>query len=518
MIGYAVSAMTPSDLLALIARTPGSGLQEESPKTAILLARLDDDNVRLAWSTLRATLPDYLDEVVITQVGTDADLDADGGKPGLNAVFRITMRKKQIDGQLCFLTVPTGDGWYEKLADVSHVLVAAMSAEESFTTYRARYQHWSLDTPQSISPTEALPDPRRYCTDFTQRGVVVADLRPWLLNSAPAKDDGAMFMVWRSVAVVKAMAAIADHLSVERDLTFHFSGPPAVTFALADVKVGVIFAQLNAAVLWVYGGGQRDAETRHLLLAHEWARSWSKSEQAHLGADALKSAQAAFNAFVKSGSKETLKAIAELRKGVVDEGQKISQRAQDLSGALWKDLAVASAPFVLKILSDSARLPVGAAAGGLALAAALFLAFSYAMQVFINRRYFQRQDEARAIWRSALSTVLSGREIEEYGEAPLANSKKDYEIVCCWVGAFYLVLIGILVIFGIANLRSAPASGWSNSAVASNASTLETEATTNNAGDAESLNSAASVSQPMSNAVASAPYPTNAAKAPGQSR
>jgi hypothetical protein len=261
-----------------------------------------------------------------------------------------------------------------------------------------------------------------------------------------------VFGAWRGAAATQLVAALADQLSIDSGLVFHFSGPPAVSVKEADIDPVALFDRLNAGAIWVFAEGKRDADTRHLLLASEWARSHGRGAAADFGKGALISAQNAYSAYVKAGSRETLRAIADLRRGVVEESQKISQRAQDLAGALWKDLAVAAAPFVLKILADSARIPNHTVAGGLALAAALFLVYSFAMQVFINRRYFKRQDEARKIWRSALSTVLSPQEIEDYSETPIARSIKDYRTVRFWVGLFYGGLVVVLLAFAYANL------------------------------------------------------------------
>jgi len=103
---------------------------------------------------------------------------------------------------------------------------------------------------------------------------------------------------------------------------------------------------------WTFTTGARDADTRHLLLAAEWARSHSGGQ---LGEGCSESAEAAYGAYVKAGSKDSLKALAELRKTVVDEAQKASQKAQDMAGAMWKDLAVATTPFVIKVLPDSEK-------------------------------------------------------------------------------------------------------------------------------------------------------------------
>ncbi len=168
--------------------------------------------------------------------------------------------------------------------------------------------------------------------------------------------------------------------------------------------------------------------------------------------DSLESARAAYAAYVKSGSRETLKALADLRKAVVEETQRVSQRAQDLAGALWKDLTVAAAPFVLKILADAAKTSSQSVAGGLALAAAVFLVFSFCIQVHINRRYLRGQKAARAVWRNALNSVLSPAEVEEFSDRPIDSAVRDYRRVHLLVGGFYVFLVIALLTFAAQSL------------------------------------------------------------------
>lgn len=204
---------------------------------------------------------------------------------------------------------------------------------------------------------------------------------------------------------------------------------------------------IQAAAKWVFADG-KDAEPRHLLLSTEWARAQAGAQTDDVPERSLGSARTAYVAFVRSSSKETLKALADLRKGVVEETQKASQRAQDLAGGLWKDLAIASAPFVLKVLPDSAKAGATGVSVLLAWGAAAFLAYSFLVQTHINRRYFRTQRDGRVAWRGALGTILSTAELEQFGEKPIRDSIRDYRFVRRVVGAIYVSLFVGLLAFG----------------------------------------------------------------------
>jgi hypothetical protein len=99
-------------------------------------------------------------------------------------------------------------------------------------------------------------------------------------------------------------------------LVYHFSGPPSAKFEVSDEIAVSLLSELTDGAVWTFATGARDADTRHLLLASEWARSYSAGR---LGDGSVESASAAYGAYVKSGSKESLKALADLRKTVVEE-------------------------------------------------------------------------------------------------------------------------------------------------------------------------------------------------------
>jgi len=339
----AVLRISPSALVAEATESPGD---------LILRSALADSALRRDWRALRTT-------------------------PGAGSeILSRTASKATVDGELRLLLGRSASVCGDALASCSCVQVADMAVDETFATFGTRVQPWTADPPAPFAPSEPLADPREFTKDFTGTGAVPRDVRPWLLRSAPIT-RGATFQAWQTTALHRLTAAIADQVTWEAGATwYHLSGPPSQTFALSDADLLVLAPGLFAGAGWVYGAGF-DVETRHLLLANESARAYRPDALIGLADRAFDSAKSAYNAYVKSSSRETLKALADLRKAVIEETQKVSQRAQDLANALWKDLAVAAAPFVVKILSDAANISTGAIAGGLAFVAAAFLAFSY---------------------------------------------------------------------------------------------------------------------------------------------
>lgn len=426
--------------------------RDERPGHFVMRARLDDPSLRAEWLTLRSEPPPFIGKVAITEVDDDVELD-EGAPTEPGDVYRITIQTPTVAGQLRLFLSASLEGWIDQTADVGLVMIADLGPEETFATRRARFQLWTTEEPEGFAPSEPAPDPRAFCSDFTGAHQTPSDIRPWLVRSAPVS-QGDAWAVWTKASSRKLMAAISDRVSNgDHGPLYHFSGPPACTVSLTDAEVTALNPELQAAAEWIFLEG-RDADTRHLFMAAEWARTHRAGAADRLGNGSLASAMAAWAAYAKSGSRETLKALTELRKAVADEGQKAAQRAQDMAGAMWKDVAIASVPFVLKILPDASKLTSQRLAGTFALIAASFLVFSFGIQVYINSRYFRTQAAAREVWKRSLNTALTPDEVEELSEAPIKAGGTDYERVRLAIGIVYAVLVAALLVYAVANLSA----------------------------------------------------------------
>lgn len=443
---------TPQRIAELVRRTTASEDRDERPGHLVLRARLDDLALRTEWLTLRSEPPPFIGKVAITEVDDDIELD-EHAPVEAGEIFRITIQTPRVAGQIrLFLSASLAD-WMDQTAEVDVVMIADMGPEETFATRRARFQLWTTEEPEAFAPSEPAPDPRAFCSDFTGTHQTPSDIRPWLVRSAPVRQSDA-WAIWTKASARKLMAAVSDRVSNgEHGPLYHFNGPPACTLSLTDAEVAVLNPELQAAAEWIFLEG-RDADTRHLFMAAEWARTHRAGTTGLLGKGSLASAMAAWAAYAKSGSKETLKALTELRKAVADEGQKAAQRAQDMAGAMWKDVAIASVPFVLKILPDASKLTSQRVAGMFALTAAAFLVFSFGIQVFINSRYFQTQAAARGVWKRALNTALTPDEVEDFSETPIQTGVADYQRVQLAIGIVYAALVMALLAYAMANLSA----------------------------------------------------------------
>lgn len=440
--------MTPTRVSDLIVRTAQPTDIDERPGLAILHADLSNAEVRGAWLDLRRSPPPFIASIVITNVESDEQLEDD--TPASDARFRIVVETASAEEELRLFLGNSLLKAVDAIEHVNCVQIADMGGNGTFTTYRSRFQVWTNEPPEPYAPSETLPDPRTLSNDFTRVRLVPEDLRPWLQRGGPKKSSTA-YEAWKRLSGPRLLAALANRVSeTDAGIAYHFSGPPSCIITPSPTQLHTIFDRMMAGAVWVFTEG-RDTDTRHLLLANELARSHRKSSFDDIGDGSLDSAKGAYAAYVKSSSRETLKALAELRKTVSDEAQKASQKAQDLASSLWKDAALAAVPFGLKLLPDAAKVGNRYLAGAMAIAAILLVASSYGTQLFINHKFFKNQQDARRIWKQALNTVLTPAEIEEFSEKPITKSIADYRTVRCWVGFVYSGLIITLAVFAIYN-------------------------------------------------------------------
>ena len=442
--------MTPTGFVEFIRRTTRTTISEH-PGVLRLHGAFVDGEACAEWRALPAALPPFIAGSVIRYAGTDAAIDDDEADFAGN-VFDIIVTKNVCANELRFFFESAIVDVIESSCDVDHIRIADLDPQGTFSTCRSRFALWDLEPPHDFAVREALPDPRSYTKDFTGAGLVASDLRPWMVRSLPAR-EGAAFCAWRLASCRRLLAATCDQVSGTPDRpAYHFSGPPTRVAKLTAAALPSLFERLQSGAAWSFGAA-KDADTRHLLLASEWARTWQADAPTRFGENSLGSAKSAYAAYVKSGSKETLKALTDLRKAVAEETQKISQRASDLAGAIWKDLAIAGVPFLVKILPDSTKTSFPYAIPVVAVIAAVFLIFSYVVQVWINGQFFNRQESSRQPWKEALGGALSADEIAGISDRPIAGSIKDYGRVRTAVGIVYVLLVFFLLAFALENFE-----------------------------------------------------------------
>ena len=263
------------------------------------------------------------------------------------------------------------------------------------------------------------------------------------------------YLAWQAVAARRLLGGLVSSASLDGEVVWlQVSGPPVFRIRADDPRVAAAWATLTEAVTWVYLSGF-DTEARHRLFSGELARMDRPGQQFLVTLQrALESSKVAYEAYVQSSSRETLKALADLRKTVIEETQKVTQRAQDMTAGLWRDAAVMVAPFVLKIASDSSKpTPIWVSAG-FYFAAATFIVLSFVLQWRINKAFFRSQKTSRRRWMETFYTYVSAQERDEIAEAPIKQAMTSYRETRRTLLIVYVVLVSVLIWFGIDTIRT----------------------------------------------------------------
>lgn len=442
--------MTPKQLAELITRTALQGVRE-GIDLATFRGRFESDEDRDAWAELLRQVPDFLQSIDVKEVDTDADYVADD-LPPVGDEFRVVLRKEKFEGVVSILlsrSFRTIIESRDRIEEFETVAIADLDPESAFATYSQRFVPWDNVKLEAFEGRAPLPDPRALVTDFLDPTFVPADLRHWLAVDLPPKIANEFVDDWRGLAAQRVMAAIVDRVSsLEGSPQFHLQGPPTVSFCLSEQVARRLYDTLNSAGQWVYAGEPRDIDARHMLLANEIARAFRHGGFDNLDAQCLESAKSAYVAYIKSKSAEALKALSALRQSVLSETKEITERALGFARAMWKDLAIASAPFVVKVIVDASTTENSQIAKGLCFAAAGFLIFSVGAQWFLNERWLCHQKKARGVWQLDINTALTADEMKKIADDPIARSVFDYRAIGVVVTAIYLAIAWVLWQYG----------------------------------------------------------------------
>jgi hypothetical protein len=456
LLGTKSPAMTSSSvrLVECVRELAAAGaVIDERADALVLRGQLPSAQSQSWWIECAANAPPPIPSVQVYDLGIGGDL----GPDDVFSVDRkvvITIQKPAIPGVVVFIFQASLARYLAERCLSSRIAVVDLAPTQSFIARGLEVVHWEL--PAAPVPSEAAPiaiDPTPYVRDFVPDREIVSDLSPWMLHTAPATMSVA-FAAWEAMAARRLLAGLVSSASLtDGRVWLQCAGPPIYRIR-ADEVVGTSRARLTEAAAWVFLSGT-DVEVRHLLFATELARAQRDGEDfIAILKRALEAAKAAYEAHVQSASRETLKALADLRKSVVEETQKVVQRAQDLTGNLWRDLAVSAAPFVMKIFTDAGKAPAPVISAIFYFVAAAFVALSFILQWRINSRFFASQSKARKRWMQTLYSYISEREREEIAEAPINDAVRGYWETWLALLVVYVCLVSFLIFAGARTLHT----------------------------------------------------------------
>ncbi|EAQ35285.1 hypothetical protein NB311A_13251 [Nitrobacter sp. Nb-311A] len=427
---------------------------DERIDALVLRGRLPSADAQVAWLEFADDVPPPFSSLQVYNPALGGDLVRGDDFDPMRDVI-ITLGKPVADGCAFFVFQSGIPHYLAQRAVLPRLAIVDFNSAQAFHARGLEVAAWDLAQP--VPPPECSTgpiDPSRYVRDFVPDREIVTDLNPWMLVTAPAASSPA-YQAWEAIAARRLLGGLVSRAWLEDGQVWLQAAatPPIYRIKADDSALPGTRSQLTEAASWVFLSGT-DIEARHLLFSGELARARRPQQDLATTLDqALEAAKAAYEAHVQSSSRETLKALADLRKTVIDETQKVAQRAQDLAATLWRDLAVSAAPFVLKILGDATKTPDPIISSAFYFAAAGFIGLSFSLQWRINGAFFQSQAASRRIWMQSLYSYISVREREEIAETPIDQAMKNYRETHGALLVVYGLLIVVLIAFGVHALQ-----------------------------------------------------------------
>lgn len=303
---------------------------------------------------------------------------------------------------------------------------------------------------QVFVPSTPLKPPRELVKESGPIRRVPADIRPWLLDPANVPDlENATVGVWANAAATFLIRALSNEID-EATGGLRFRGPPRVRLSAPDGEVLAVlesngFEALQSAARWAFDN-VRDAEVKQSLLAMEIARAAvGRDRPSEAFRDvidgAFESAKIAYQLSLADISRDSLKALSELRKAIGEEVGKVSDTTRQIVTSAVGSVAVSAGMVAARITANVNE--------GLLLAVSL-VAFGYVcVTAYSGYQYLEIQKELRSNWRNRLYNFIADSEYQKMVQQPMSKASKSYYIVA---GSSVAVCLAFLIaIFCISN-------------------------------------------------------------------
>lgn len=418
---------------------------DERVDTLILRGTLSSAEAQSAWLSFARDVPAPFGSVQVYNPDVSGDL-AESDEFDSERRVQVTIAKPTVADVAAFMFQTGVETYLSSRTVQPRLLVADLKPDQAFRARGLDVAQWNLDEPiASEAPPGNPVDPSRYVRDFVPTREVATDLSPWILTAAPVTSS-TTFAAWEALAARRLLAGLVSRTFVEDGrVVLQAAGPPVFNVYADSTELPSVRPELTVAAHWVFLSGI-DIEARHVLFSAEMARA---SRPAHalstLVAQALEGAKAAYEAHIQSSSRETLKVLADLRKTVVEETQKVTQKAQELTSTLWRDLAVFAVPLTVKYLGDAGQGSSALLSAGLCVGAAVFISLSFIVQWRTNNAFFESQQTSRRSWMRTLFSYISAVEREAIADAPIETAMRSYRETRSILLVAYIILVLILL-------------------------------------------------------------------------
>ena len=356
---------------------------------------------------------------------------------------RVILTKLSTDDWVYFATVDGFRQWLKSFCAgqaiaPERLCVWVAGDFAPFATFQHAVRPFLSD--KLLPEIEQKPEkPWKLVRDLTH-AYTPSSISPWLILESPASAS-VVYDAWSDIAKQNLAFCLPSEVRSEGDaVEAVFRGGRSLPVPVKEVNwSGVDYGSFSEACNWVYAT-PREAETKFQLLNNHLAINWNQGSAWPEGAsqvleNSLVGAKEAFAFHLQDQSKEAIKGLGDLRKGLQEEVAKTQTAARDLISAVWRDFAIAGVVLALKIPSSPITVG-GKVIQSLYIATALLLALSIFVSGFSNRRFNSLADSSRKDWRNKLYSFMSDKDWQTLVESQVEAGRKVFWVI--WALCFIL--------------------------------------------------------------------------------
>ncbi|MDR6679520.1 hypothetical protein [Pseudomonas oryzihabitans] len=355
----------------------------------------------------------------------------------------IIITKHSSDKWIYFATIAGFRDWLKSFAagkaiPTESLCVWVAGVFAPFSTFQHTVRPFFSD--KSLPKIEQKPEkPWKLVRDLTH-SYTPSSISPWLILESPTAAS-LIYDSWAEIAKQNLAFCLPSEIRKEGEaVEAIFRGGRSLPVAIEEVDWDTIdYAGFGEACSWIYET-PREAETKFQLLNNHLAINWSLGSVWPQGSNkvlgnSLAGAKEAFAFHLQDQSKEAVKSLGDLRKGLQEEVAKTQAATRDLISAVWRDFAIAGIVLALKIPGSPIALD-GKVVQSLYIATAVLLMFSVFVSGVSSLKFNALADSSRFDWRNKLYSFMSSDDWQALVESPIKAGRRVFWVV--WSLCFIL--------------------------------------------------------------------------------
>ncbi|MCS0497894.1 hypothetical protein NVS89_22645 [Ancylobacter sp. MQZ15Z-1] len=365
--------------------------------------------------------------------------------PGFEPYRLVVTKPARPEGTAMALTRSGLTDWL--LDDKRPPVIWVAGLPSAFETKANRIAPWGDET--VFVPMATGCDPRKVVRELAPERLVTAQIDHWLVRD-PDLDWPVThwaFVAWAKYAFPGLLRCLSDE--VEEDGTLLFRGPPLSRLKPEADLIGALSPQgmraVQRAASWVFESSV-EMRPRHDLFAPEIARTAHSGQGA--GAMFLLAAESALEGAIMARafglsevSRDSLKAMTELRKAVSEEIGKLSDTTRSIASAVAAALFAGIALIAGRLALDNPALIVRQAVAVIGVVLFLYVAAIVASGL----HYVGLQRRLRREWHAKIYRFMPESDYETMVVGPAASAEGGFYLAA-WIGGIAATLLLVLVV------------------------------------------------------------------------